>query len=345
MKLFYLTNYLLNLLLYIASINGNKQKFLDNICINGNWINEKIKYEDYFPNEKKEKTEKWKVLTGLQYSCPEIIKVSDDKSCSFDFNNGNERIIEKKIWKSKSCEKVFPIDWIIELRNKRLVLVGDSVCSQIWQALICTILTATNGEIFYKQSTVTSPPRGSVFFNKYNITIDYHGLHYGIYNNIFLDKYAKLYDIIIYNFGLHYNKYPGKNDVTPDEQDFITHLRQVLLEYNKIGFNNKDSNKLYFMEVLHQHFPQMNNGYFAGGIGNETCSQFNDYKIAKEQDWRNIALDNVLSDIPIIRVSEGTKTEYESHFEGGDCTHYCHLSGVFSYILDVMYYSIRVEFI
>lgn len=158
MKFYYLLHYLLISLLHIKSIIGNKQKTLDIVCSNGVWINENIKYEDYFPNEKKDKNEKWKVLIGLQYSCPEIIKVSDDKSCSFDIN-GNKRIIENKIWKSASCEKVYPLDWIIELKNKRLVLVGDSVCSQIWQALICSMLTATNGEIFYKQSTVTSPPR------------------------------------------------------------------------------------------------------------------------------------------------------------------------------------------
>lgn len=167
-------------------------------------------------------------------------------------------------------------------------------------------------------------------------------MHYGLYNNIFIDKYATSYDIIIYNFGLHYNKYPDKNDITPDEQDFITHLQQFVLEYNKIGFNTKDSSKLYFMEVLHQHFPQIENGYFAGGGGNQSCKDFYDYKIAKEQDWRNRALDNVLllSDIPIIRVSDGTLTEANQHFQDGDCTHYCHLSGVFSYVLDVMFHSI-----
>jgi hypothetical protein len=149
--------------------------------------------------------------------------------------------------------------------------------------------------------------------------------------------------IILVSFGLHYNKDNGKNIQEIDNGHYFNHMQLFLLDCQAMLSNSNSSLKVYFIQTFFQHFSNSENGYYNGS--SNACASFVDDDVAAEKDWRNRIADLLLipAKIPIIRISSGLKSQWDAHMGHGDCTHYCYPSGVFTYIMDVLYNSLLVQ--
>jgi hypothetical protein len=122
------------------------------------------------------------------------------------------------------------MNWFIEFKNKIIIFFGDSAMLQVWEAVVCAMLTANEGEIVYERSTHATPPRGFATFHAFNLSVDYRGFYLGRYDGNMLRNIEQSHHIVLVSFGLHYNKYPGKNIREIDDGDYFNHMQLFLLD-------------------------------------------------------------------------------------------------------------------
>jgi hypothetical protein len=308
------------------------QDFLDQLCTNGTWISSPTTFPYYFPYESVSE-EEW-----AKHACPIAVTahVGPQTNCYYHANGMKSgREIEDRIFQSSGphqCKQSDPTGWLQLLRNKRVLLIGDSCPRQIWDALVIELWRGTPGEIVN--------PGKTIYYPAYNITLHAEVLRYGRYAGDLLHS-QNSFDIAVVAFGLHFNEYPGKPARDIDRFDFETELVKLANDIEAIVANPTSSlTQIFAMETFPQHFHGMENGYFQGTFRPTSCSPLDETSLTRYNatDWRSLALDKVLKprNIPILRISKALVSQWDAHIVE-DCTHYCITSAVFRHILNVMY--------
>lgn len=141
---------------------------------------------------------------------------------------------------------------------------------------------------------------------------------------------------------VHFNEYVGKSYKDPDSGDFFVHLKNFQADYEAIVSDSESRLKaIYFLENFPQHFPT-ENGYFNGDLISPICREVSEHS-DHQNDWRSRTIDTVLLPvkIPVIRLTKKLLSQWDAHVEK-DCTHFCYPSGIFTYILDIIFTSLSI---
>lgn len=272
---------------------------------------------------------------------------------------------------SDRCEEFAVRPFMEILRNRKLFFSGDSVTKQLWQALVCKILgeiTVPRELIRVSYSLYTEldisigcpfgasncqMDEGEITIPEYNASIAYH--FDAKYSSGVMLKYINDWnvgrdDILIYNFGIHYNSEMDMSAALVDA--FLPDVRQ-LRDKAEAGENvaHMLKNNFYFLESLPQHFARVDvpNGYFTPMYAASWCDPFSNVTQTKEFDWRNNLLHTHLTPVgvPIIPIADALYSQYDAHlgmdpilFKDrviADCTHVCNPGPVLPYIMLEMY--------
>jgi len=285
-----------------------------------------------------------------------------------------EKLIRRRwVFEDNRCKDFSAYGFLKAISNRKIYFAGDSLMHLIWNQLICHLYTTVKIDtevnwVLYKGGTddvkhhiynnVTCPFGRKEHchylpgLNSMSATIE--SINSSLYFGWF-DGYTRGYlgnicqhfnlgpnDIIIMNFGVHYN-----NVGRLIKSHYEDHLKMFVSDAKTI------STPLYFMESLPQHFSRSNgdtqNGYFFDPEATKSCAPIGNGSIdvAASRDWRNRLAEQYLNDVvPIIEVASALYSQYDAHVDGdsplvdfdrADCTHYCAPSGVFHYIFAVIY--------
>jgi len=260
-----------------------------------------------------------------------------------------------------------------QIKNKRLIFIGDSVGMEIWSALVCTLeyyygtavdveamslfLNAASPQCFtealcpFKEFNCQFHTFGTATFPKLNLTIMYAEVfeynHSRNYNN--LPKLHEKYkfnsdnDLIFFNNGLHFNN--GKEG----KSQYRVTMKSFAEDYNSFQNNHIINNRMFFfLETVPQNF-DTDVGSFGNPKQLRTCV---DIPLHSRNDWRNHIAAEILyedTDIEIIEIAKELYSQWDAHIGGhsraspdcgADCTHYCLSSGVFPYIFRMIYYAL-----
>jgi hypothetical protein len=271
-----------------------------------------------------------------------------------------------------SCTKFNPKAFVDLLNNRNVVLIGDSVFTQLWTSLACELYHYYDDAVF----DVTWQPiskdmicpfddnkqcshaeRGKILFPKSNnVSLTLHHWDWW-YKPGSADKHlskVKDGDVVIMNIGLHYNEYASKPVISPDRSDFESGIQSLFSDLKNMNRNLT----LFFMETTPQHYGGSNkaNGYYSGNDGDDhRCVPFSNITLFNELDWRNIILRKLMPPhITMIQVN-GLLSQYDAHFDSDtsttnsgskhfdsdsttnpdskfDCTHWCSKGSALEYL-------------
>ena len=254
-----------------------------------------------------------------------------------------------------------PNQFLARFRNRRIVFTGDSVTQQLWSHIVCNLshhaantfdvdwgLRKTNDNCQFADGTHCHHPiKGTVHFHSVNLTILYRHIGWfyiarGQLRNIFHGIEVQESDILIFNFGLHYNKFDGEKVVKLfGEEDYKFALSLFADDVKMLNL----SQFTYFLETTPQHFdgPNSNGHWHIKGGGHE-CAPLANVTSAAQSDWRNGILHNrSISNLPdkmlIVKLAHALYSEWSDHVgqgkntvQGADCTHWCKSSHVLEFM-------------
>lgn len=189
---------------------------------------------------------------------------------------------------TSNCQSFNPEVALSLFKNKRIVLIGDSVLTQVWESLVCELY-----EIEKNVKFTVEPDKGykggyqigtkSAHFLNFNFTIlnSRFDWYYKAGSALtILKPYCESGADVVLNFGIHYNEYLGKPSQQPDRNDYLSALWELSKDITSMG--NTCNWRLWFSESTPQHFKGNNgNGYFNAKRG----KQCRDGDISLELDW------------------------------------------------------------
>jgi hypothetical protein len=294
-------------------------------------------------------------------------------SCHFHSNKTHADLLERRVWVTHdaSCLEFAPLEFLQLLRDRRLIIIGDSLLTQLWQVLICALHGTAENRLYvhwakmWRCNEVTCPNDREVHSNCYGGVSRFPTFNVTIINKK-MYKYSKDYffgtlqrlkvtsrDVILVNFGLHYN----------EEKEYshaIESFNQDIQESSILT-----TAKLAFFETSPQHYPT-SNGYFKQGDQNgnqcqafsyDTSSAVNSY--IASHDWRNEIIQRVFrssassstsaAPVRVIPLAHGLYSQHDAHVAIEpypsppwlDCTHWCFPSGALRYFILHMYNGLR----
>jgi hypothetical protein len=211
--------------------NTSTNSFLYENCGAGNWVNASNDNLYYLFGSRVQQQPNLDVNANLNNffaeACPAESLL---RACYFHTGKDPTKIqsLERRVFKPNNpqCKQFQPLDFLEMLRNRRLILYGDSIMSQIFSAFVCALYrltTSSYGMDFVKLwkgqcNEINCPfgkPQHSLFaggwinFPVVNVSIiQITASYYGFKEfEAVLHQYAPLssHDIILYNFGMHYN--------------------------------------------------------------------------------------------------------------------------------------------
>lgn len=355
--------------------NNQKNRTTTPYCKSGHWVEGKDNVNIHFAGVTKSFPE-FKGEEDLHFqACPVETFMHN---CFFhNITERAERLLRRK-WEfdDKNCKEFSPHGFLNFITNRKIYFVGDSLMHQIWSQLVCHLYTSipirsevnwlhykggTNDIKHHIYNNITCPYgrkehchyiQGS---NTARATIDTINstLYFGwfeLYDKGHLDRICQEFqmgpnDIIIFNFGVHYNNVGRLTK---------SHYEEHLQTFADDAKSNNQKTRLFFIESLPQHFTRVNkelaNGYFFGPEAATWCDPIGSDELAASRDWRNRLAEQYLSNVvPIIQVATALYSQYDAHLSGdsslvhfdpGDCTHYCAPSGIFQYIFTMIYNAI-----
>ena len=247
------------------------------------------------------------------------------------------RAINQRTWKhdnNSSCRDYYPIEMLSALRNKRLLMIGDSTMFETWSTLICSFrgLTEMKTSVDWEKSPASvqrgacpwgvihcHATAGSAYFPYFNATISLAG--HTKYDSGFVTYSVSAYNIqptdaVIVNLGLWYeqeSEYEIAIAALSREIDTILQNFQLHFQGMKL--------KLFFLETFPQHF--------AGGTYHKDrkythCVVVDDHAT---RDWRNKVIrkyfncggsennNNTSSGVDVISVAHGLYSQFDAHVE------------------------------
>lgn len=300
-------------------------------------------------------------------------------SCHFHGNKTHADLLERRVWVTTdpSCMEFTPLEFLELLRDRRLIILGDSLITQLWQSLVCALHGTAENKLYvhwakmWRCNEVTCPHDEEKHSNCYggiarfptaNVTIINKKM-YKYTKDLFVSTLRRLKvtsrDIIIVNFGLHYL----------DEAEYLSTIESFHQEFQQ----NPDLSSLSvsFFETSPQHYPAKN-GYFVQGeqfknqckpltlmpVNNNKESSNNNYpSYLAPEDWRNLVVHKVFSkatstgssNMRIIPLAHGLYSQYDAHVALEpyptppwlDCTHWCFPSGAVRYYMLHLFNGIR----
>ncbi|RYH30818.1 hypothetical protein EON65_04060 [archaeon] len=275
-----------------------------------------------------------------------------------------------------SCMTFYPHEFLNLIKGRRIVMIGDSLTSEVWRSLVCHLYKVTAMDVKLQWTHAPRYLRNSINYQKFLCPFDkFHcvnphegdafiphsntSLHIrdfilfrggelsSILNSL---KLRNGYDIVIFNFGLHYS----------DRLEFNHAFERLMLELSEYE-QAHDSLPIFIVrESTPQHFPILPNGYYTKEIYKiDSCGYVDPEKI-RQGDWRNqVAIDlinrhnrNSAWHIGILRVAEGLYSQWDAHvaigpmlrgFRPPDCSHWCQPGGVHRYLLTMIANALQEE--
>ena len=259
-------------------------------------------------------------------------------------DSARARTIEERIWIStdERCNLLTPRDYLETLRNKTLLLYGDSMAIQIFSTLMCTLNHFLHSDLIWNKFSpyleggqISFPDTTTTIAIRYDTKFDVEHI-----STTFADMRLTTRDIFIFNIGLHYN----------DKSAYESVLRKALDTISTVN-RTRSLPKMFFLQTTPQHFAT-DNGYFNPQLSSKNCTIKSSPGQMKNGDWRNIALDNTISkwrdfgsirNAHVIRIANALYSQYDAHIDrnGSDCTHFCIPSAVFPFIHRTLFNDIR----
>jgi hypothetical protein len=267
------------------------------------------------------------------------------------------------------CLPFHPLEFLELIRNREVILHGDSIIGNVWTSLFCSLYSVTESKYFIdfkklvKQCDELCPlgkaahsykHGGSIKFEHFNTTI-----HFMLANSYspnlvkFIESHK--HSIIIYNVGLHYNEKPKFDK---DMGSAASALSAYFVDKRQ---RNESIPLVFFAETSPQHFDANPNGYYGQLTGNyagvRKCVPIvkegiegHNLSTIYQADWRNRLVTKHFEsliqqgDITSIPWAKGLYEQYDQHIETSpfsftpfDCTHWCFPSGVDRYMLLILY--------
>ncbi|RYH20751.1 hypothetical protein EON65_22520 [archaeon] len=245
---------------------------------------------------------------ALQYSCyyhEGNNNATDGKSRAYE--------VEYRRFKpsNAACLDFHPFDFLSAIKNRNILLLGDSVVNQVFQTLLCDLNSAVEGTVSMEwQGTNPQnrrlcpygakhchPIHGFVNYRTPNATI--RSVVAAIYKadmirSVLSEHKPSKDDVLLVNFGLHYNE-PHTLEAS------LSSLVQEL--YSLSQGHTVQLPHLLFMQTLPQHFPT-SNGYWDNvkSPHSKACrpdipGSIDDIiKRMDELDWRNKVADKIISE-------------------------------------------------
>ena len=296
----------------------------------------------------------------LSTACPSEAYYEFD--CCHRYSNSTA--INQKTWipLNSTYRIMTPDQFLSRFRNRRIVFSGDSVTQQLWSHIVCNLshhayTTFDMDWGLQKKKNVNCPfadgthchlpIKGTVHFHSVNLTILYRHIGWfyiarGQLREIFRGIEVQESDILIFNFGLHYNKFDGEKVITLfGEEDYKNALRIFADDVKTLNLLQST----YFLESTPQHFDGPNSsGHWHTKGGGYKCAPLANEATAAESDWRNGFLHNrSISNLPdkmvIVKLAHALYSEWSDHVgqgkntvQGADCTHWCKSSHVLEFM-------------
>jgi hypothetical protein len=296
-----------------------------------------------------------------------------------------------------TCDQFNPTLFLDTIRHRRIIMIGDSVMSQIFNSLLCSlykvVTTATYGLHFerlwrdnctpttcpFNQANHSHLDGGWINFPLFNASI----IHFSLFNYHFvalkdlLDDLAvplTSHDIVIHNFGLHYdNETDNQRVMNTFAYDIVKFLNDETpsnlkpkpkpkLNPNPNKNHPKSTTKSvsnhgganwFFLDTVPQHFSTPLNGYYSKHMQRPAvCEATINFTEKFIHDWRNRiaekALSNIHSRFHYVPMALALYDQYDAHvgvnllrFSTVDCTHWCYPSNIFRYLHMIVLNMIR----
>ncbi len=236
---------------------------------------------------------------------------------------------------TSTCHPFTPHKFLHLLKNRRLLLLGDSVMGQTWESLVCALynLPGLTTHLFtyfshqqqQQHSTTNSHNRkllaprrkgptkvveqkplhghivsGYLAIKEFNVTISYTG-NDNIHDTVRLYRLHQ-HDIVIMNIG------SNVNELLSLLREGIEKLYEGKTHNGGMNRNSTSSKvpMILIAESTPEHY-QTNNGYYtddssirkAGCVMSKTKLEYDEIMNVRSDDWRNLALHTVME--PLVR--------------------------------------------
>ncbi len=297
------------------------------------------------------------------------------RSCYFhtDKNYSTIQLLEMRKFKPKNpkCLQFEPFGFLELIRNRRIIMLGDSIMTQIFASLVCALYRVTYStydmdfhKLWGSQCNEINCPFGQgkhshllggwINFPLVNASI----VQVGQYNFNYQEVSGHLkritipltkHDIVIYNFGIHYN----------NEDEFKYAIKDLKADFpNLLATFSEDRNnqpQWFFLGTTPQHFDTPKTGYYkqeTKDYHKTYCDPFANETETFEADWRNRMAEKALvgfhDHLHYIPMARGMYSQYDVHvgleplpYAPIDCTHWCYPSNIFKYVHMIIYNALK----
>lgn len=287
-----------------------------------------------------------------EMACPAIFA----RDNCFSHNPERANKLLRRRWKG-SKSPVNAESTLQALRNKRILLLGDSTMSSTFASLVCYFAAITRttysnrwllpGDVIVNDSmNQTRCPRdpdcyllvGQAAYPKYNLSIDYeqvntfNGRARVRVSDLMASDKLRSPTIAVINFGVHYHNY---RDLVRDLGGFVDDWKQWMQHHKPHSRTMRSqAPTVYWMESFPQHF---SGGYFNDTMdrqgfvpvtaprqrGGLWCTPLvNEQEYAQNEDWRNALAHKVLPQFAasrrIVRIAQPLYSQWDAHVDYGD---------------------------
>lgn len=284
--------------------------------------------------------------------------------CKYSCSGEKGSNLSHRYFQHDDCdlEEFNPSKFLSMFRNRRLLMIGDSITSQLWTMIACSIHAVVPTEYHITREPSGVVDEGLAFYKEYNFTFQYLCPFYRYHSrpstlpandeaedNNNLDDFLKFsnisssFDLVIMNIGLHHHLI----------STFRPIVEKYIQQYDKMDPATRPI--LLWRETSPQHFDWRDEnlpmGYHTTPTKDPVCYEYPNYTLAFTQDFRNRLAELFMNryHIPIMRIYNVTRTENNAHNglppgrnKFTDCTHFCQDSGIFYYMRDLLYNIIPV---
>jgi hypothetical protein len=185
-----------------------------------------------------------------------------------------------------------PNELLFRFQNRRIIFTGDSVTQQLWSHVVCNLSRHARSTFhvdwgkpkksdscpFADGVHCHHPINGTAYFDDLNLTILYRHIGWfymtqGQLRGTFQGIEVQESDILIFNFGLHYNKFDGEKVIDLfGEEDYKIALNVFAGDVKMLNI----SRPTYFLETTPQHFngPRSNGHWHTKGGNSSDPSSY-----------------------------------------------------------------------
>lgn len=253
------------------------------------------------------------------------------------------------------CVPYTPAAFLKLMRNRKMLMIGDSISAQIWQSFVCSLYRIDESyfdvEYWIEPDCVDphkcparpAPKHGHIVdgylamrSTKTQMIFEFRSVHGKLKELSRLVQKNNLNenDIVVINYGIFYNS-------RSEYEAMLQNLSQSL----QLVLGHPSSPFIFFRHSTPQHFDTVD-GFDDSSRNRSSYECVNSSSF--EKDWRNTLAEDIIrpltkqypSRFGMIPISYGLYGQHDAHAGNGDCTHYCSPSGIFRYIHTITYNAI-----